>query len=74
MFARVGVFLVCYVSGGEIAHIINMCLTSSKWGRMKIILLIALVYVLMISKMAWLFDDDIAYFFSLCFDDVLFVD
>jgi len=41
---------------------------------LKIILLIALVYVLMMSKMARLFDNDIAYFFSLCFDDVLFVD
>jgi len=37
----------------------------------KIILLIALVYVLMTSKMTRLFDDDIAYFFSLCFDGVL---
>jgi len=25
----------------------------------------------MMSKMARLFDDDIVYFFSLCFDDVL---
>ena len=60
--------------GERLAHIINMCLTSSKRGRMKIIFLIALVYVLVMSKMARLFDNDIAYFYSLCFNDVLFVD
>jgi len=64
-------FLHAMFQGERLAHIINMCLTPSKRGRMKIILLIALVYVLMMSKMARLFDDDIAYFFSLYFDDVL---
>ena len=63
-------FLYSMFQGERLVHIINMCSTSSKRGRMKIILLIALVYVLMLSKMARLFDDDIAYFFSLCFDDV----
>ena len=37
---------------------------------MKIILLIALAYVLMMSKMARVFDDDIVYFLSLWFDVV----
>jgi len=45
-------------------------LAESNANFLKIILLIALVYVLMMSEMARLFDDDIAYFFSLCFDDV----
>ena len=71
LFARLVCFLYAMFQGERLAHTINMCLTSSKRGRMKIIFLIALVYVLMMSKMGRLFDDDIAYLFSLCFYDVL---